>query len=62
MTEALTIRQLVKELRKFPLDAVVFTEGCDCDGSAGWVEGDDKSKPIERQKSVRIMRLVGDDS
>jgi hypothetical protein len=37
MDKWLTVGELIKELKKFPLDFHVTTEGCDCTGKVGKV-------------------------
>lgn len=35
--QSLTVAQLIAELQKMPPDALVHTEGCDCNGEAASV-------------------------
>ena len=44
------VKELIAELQKVDGEAVVETEGCDCDGLAGGLELDDGA--------VRILRLA----
>lgn len=38
VSKPLTTKELIAELQKWPEDAFVWTEGCDCYGEAGGVE------------------------
>lgn len=42
----MTVEALIKELQQCPQDALVYTEGCDCEGGASDVEIDESDNSI----------------
>lgn len=45
--ETMTVKELINELKKFPEDLPVITEGCDCYGPALRVIKDDIENVVE---------------
>ena len=44
--EAITVKELMKLLRKMPQDSRVYLEGCDCVGQAVGVDDDGNGKVV----------------
>lgn len=42
----MTIAELIKELEKLPQDALVWHEGCDCNGAANSVTYDESDNSV----------------
>lgn len=50
--DPMTVADLIEALRLMPQDAIVVTEGCDCDGDVGVVLGPD---PERKTSSLNVM-------
>jgi hypothetical protein len=46
-----TVAELISDLQKMPMDAIVWHEGCDCNGACGECEY------YESDKSILIKRV-----
>lgn len=48
--DTITVKELIDELKKMPPDALVYHEGCDCDGNADgvWFNEEDNTVLITR--------------